>query len=417
MYFDLYTSNKKDYLKLTNIMLPLRGGGYKNKKNADIDHDLYMYYYDFYNDENIGEEQNITFEQFLEQQDSATRKSDLYMYHYDHYNDENIGEEQNISFEQYLKQQNYDSKSDSKEVENINQKDQKDKINKNQKGGGSWSVSSHGNDNTQDMIDMYNLSVYDEEKNDHIYHNTIKETDAALKKVFKDYEKYLMDKFKKSHSCTVIKDDVDFYDVPHNSDYLGIVIWMLEREFPIRVKYLYRSLANAYYEYFRIITIKEASGWKDWNERRLALINEIRLINYAINTAKNGIALIVPNKKHEKPCGAVNSMICDSVKKSPEKIMDKYYIRHIKRKPQYPFLKYSIEPGVDPRLLQLGTIMMGHNGSKNNHLEAYIVSLNNSHKKVWSLFDPFDSNYSQYIEDKYLIDLYGDQYYRVLRRK
>lgn len=285
-----------------------------------------------------------------------------------------------------------------------------------QKAGGTWGVSSYDNDNTQDMINNYKLSDYDDKKDEMIYHNTLEESDKALNIMFKDYEKYLMDKFKRSGSCIVIKDDVDFYDVPHNNDYLGIVIWMLENKYPVRTKFLYRSLANAYYDYFRIIIVKEASGWQEWDERRLALINEIRLINYAINTAKNDISHINPNKEYETPCGGIYNMICDMAKKFPEKIMDKYYIRHIKRKPQYSFLGYSVEPGVDARLLQVGTIMMGHNGRK-GETESYVVSLNKAHKKIWTLFDTFDSNCSQYIEDKYIIDLYGDQYYSVIKRK
>jgi hypothetical protein len=277
-----------------------------------------------------------------------------------------------------------------------------------QKAGGAWAVYSSSNDSTYDMLTCYKITDYDLETDKTIYYNEIKDTDKSLNMLFKDYEKDLKNMYKKSGSCVKINENVDFYDSPHNYAYLGVVMFMLENNYPIRIKFLHRILAHAYYEYFKIINVKEASGWRSWNDRRLSLISEIRLINYAINTAKKGVGQITLDKKK------MYKMTDNMAKTNPEKVMDKYYIHHKKRKPKYPFLKYSIEPGVDPKLLHIGTVMMGHNGKRSE--EAYVVILNKSNKKIWELFDPFDSMFTFYVEDKYMLDLYGKQYYRVLRR-
>lgn len=278
-----------------------------------------------------------------------------------------------------------------------------------QTGGGAWSSYSSGNDSTYDMLTHYNIRNYDSDTDKEIYFNDIKDTDKALTAMFKDYEKDLKKLFEKNTPKIKINDGIDFYDSPHNSNYLGIVTWMLESNYYIHVKWLQRILIHAYYEYFKIVTVREASGWKSWDDRKNCLIGEIRLINYAINTAKKNVAKINWDKKE-----VIYKEIDKIFKKNPEKVMDKIYIKHKKRKSKYSSSKYSIEPGVDARLLHVGTIMMGHNGKHNT--EPFVVTLNNSNKKVWEFFDSWDSNFSNYLEDKYMIDLYGKEYYRIIRR-
>ncbi|VBB18599.1 hypothetical protein YASMINEVIRUS_1062 [Yasminevirus sp. GU-2018] len=281
----------------------------------------------------------------------------------------------------------------------------------NQKGGGAWSTYSSQNDSTYDMISMYKISEYDESTDEHIYHSDVKATDIALKQMFKSYEKYTMDSIKKSGFVSKLntKDGVDFYDVPHAYSYLGVITWMLEHNYCVRLQYLYRALALAYSEYFKIITVREASGWRSWQDREKAVIDEIRLINYAINTAKAGVSNLSLQEKN------VYSEITSIFKKTPAKVMDNHFISHKKRKPTYSFQKYYIEPGLDPKLLQIGTIMMGHEGRQ--ILQPFIVTLNpTTQKKMWREYNVFDSIYGSYIEDSHMIKLYGNEYYRKIKR-
>lgn len=251
-------------------------------------------------------------------------------------------------------------------------------------GGGAWTCYSSGNDSTYDYI--ANIVKYDD-NGDPIFITNVKNVDKLLKNIFKDSD--------------------HIYD-----SYIGIVTWMLESGagYEIRLEHLKKILAYAYYAYFRIIMIKQASNWFCWENRKSCLINEIKLINYAINTtikSKKNICVFTFDKKKYKN---VYDIIC----KNKDLTIDKIYIRHKKNKSKYPFDKYSIEPGLSPEILQVGTIMSGHTGS--HSLDHYIVTLNNSKKKVWSRFDRVEGNNGFLIEDKYIIDLYGDMYYKVVRR-
>ena len=285
-----------------------------------------------------------------------------------------------------------------------------------QKGGGAWSVYSSGNDSTADMLISYNIQEFDDESDEPIEHKDIKDSDNALDMMFKDYEKDMKAIVKKNKSHIKINEIIDFCDLPINDAYLGVVTWMLESNYPVRLKYLYRILAHAYISYFKVISLKGASGWFDWDERRRALIHEIRAINYAINTAKDGIAQITSSSN--EPCDKIYGFVCDIFEKSPELVMDKYYIQYRKCRPRYDFIKYAAQPGVDPKLLKVGTVMDGYDGGRNGDDSlAYIVILDKSGKKVWSLFDCFEHNYSCHLDDKYIIDLYGQQYYDTIKRK
>lgn len=339
-------------------------------------------------------------------------------YHFDSDHNQNEYQIDNQNQNEYhFDNENQNQNHNQNQIDNENHNENHNNI-YNQKGGGSWSVGSDGNDSTHDMLSEYKITEYDFKTEIITYKNSIKDSNKSLDMMFKDYEKYMNEKIKKmkiSKQYIIINDSPDFYDLPHNYAYLGVVMWMLYNNYPIHTKYLYRILAHAYFDYFLTINIKEASGWFTWNDRRLAIINEIRTINYAINTAKNNIAqLTIMTKKGKCSGEQISTFICDIFKKNPEKIMDKYYIKYKKRKPEYSFLKYSVEPGIDAKLLHVGTIMMGHNGKKD--YEAYIVTLNN-HKKIWSLYDSSEYIYSNYIEDKYITDIYGQQFYKVTKRK
>jgi len=185
------------------------------------------------------------------------------------------------------------------------------------------------------------------------------------------------------------------------------------------ISYLYRILAHAYIAYFEIINIGELCRERiNKNTRRLALISEIKTINYAINTAKNSIAQLPIIR------GSLHDFVRDISEKTPEQIMDKYYIHYKKRKPYNSYFKYSVEPGIDAKLLRVGTIMMGYNcvkkgeNRKHNYSdEPFVVSLDDSNKKVWHAFSCHESNYTHYLKDKYMIDLYGQMYYDAIKKK
>lgn len=293
-------------------------------------------------------------------------------------------------------------------INNANHIDIIEQINKiDQSGGGAWSTYSSGNDSTHDMLSEYKVTEFDSEKNDFIYHNQLKDTDKSLKLMFADYEKRQNEVCKKSHTHIKTNDEIDFCDCRKNYAYLGVIMWMIESGYPIRVRFLYRALVMAYYEYFMTVTIKEASGWRTWINRRDSLIDEIHLINYVINTAKHGVAQITFDRKD------LYKKISNISKKTPVKIMDRYFIHHKNIKPNHPSMKYCVEPGVDPRLLKVGTVMMGHSSKR---LEPFIVTLNNKNKKIWALFDTWESDPTFFMEDKFVTDLYGREYYRLIKR-
>ena len=112
-----------------------------------------------------------------------------------------------------------------------------------------------------------------------------------------------------------------------------------------------------YRDYIKLNSIREATGWKNWVDRKESLIFEIKLINYAINTAKNNVAKI---DHDEKNCNNILTCINKMINKNLEKFMDNIYLIYRESKPQYSFDKRRVQPAIDPKLLDVGNIMYGY---------------------------------------------------------
>lgn len=291
-----------------------------------------------------------------------------------------------------------------------------------QTGGGAWSTSSDGNDSTHDMLFDYNLlTVKDDEL---IHHSDLKSTNKALAKMFRDYEKDIKKYYKTKKNYKLLipitSKNAEYFFVSQYH-YLGIIIYCVKNGYEIHTDYLKKGLVMAYRAYIRLVNIREASGWRTWEDRKQSLIFEIKLLNHMINTAKKNVSQLKIDTEKD-----VSKQI-QKILKSSKHTMDKIHLAHRKSKPTYSFQKYFIQPALDPNLLDFGTIMMGHEGRKYNRSKkgskdksqkrmriAFIVSKSNN-KKKWEPFETFEDIGSYLMDDQFMIDIYDKEYYKVMR--
>jgi len=145
-----------------------------------------------------------------------------------------------------------------------------------QRGGGAWSVGSSGNDYTYDLLGDIGIFHYEDDKV--IMERDPKKIDKVFKKLYVNFDKEVR---KQAKGKRVVNTDFSEYNL--NYAHLGVIIYMLHHGYKVPPTYLKRALANAYKEYIKIVMLGPATGWKDPEERRVAIMDEILLLNYAIN--------------------------------------------------------------------------------------------------------------------------------------
>jgi hypothetical protein len=280
--------------------------------------------------------------------------------------------------------------------------------NTNQIGGGAWGFTSDGNDHTHDLLSHYNLISYEDD--DIIHQTDLKTTTKAFTSMYRDYERDLKKSTSSSKRPTSKNAD---YHYTSQYQYIGVIIYCIEHSYPIKTTFLKRALIHAYRDYIRLHKIKEASGWRDWKARSKALIREIKLLNYAINTAKAGFSRIEIDSKK-----SVGRSIDRLLKQNPKLTIDKIHLKYRKVKPTYSFQKYLVQPAIDPNLLNEGSIMTGHEGRKSRDGSkikvSFIVVSSKNGNRVWKTFDPFDNAHSNatMLDDDIFVRIY-DGYHRI----
>lgn len=324
--------------------------------------------------------------------------------------------------------------TDLSEMDDIKQ-NKTDQIN--QAGGGAWSCYSDGNDYTQDLISQLKLREYKEKEigknkdgttiyeSEITYHRDINTTNKALKKLFNMYKSDVIRHNKKHKTC----DNKCNHDDKHidycwgylNYAYFGVIIDLLLNEYPIHVKYLERALIHAYKNYININVLKCFTGWRSWEERKKCLIDEIHLINIAINTSRRKVGLLkIPeNKNSKEPRIKTFLKSISKNKNSSNKMMDHIHFKRETISGQYYWENNTVVPCVDPNLLRIGTVMGGYNKRKANHgrksdkinINGFIVEeKNNNH--IWSRYD---TNGILVLDEQIWIDLYGEEYEKLMK--
>jgi hypothetical protein len=317
-----------------------------------------------------------------------------------------------------------------------------------QTGGGAWSNGSDGNDSTYHMLSEFgfmkfipgsdvntiNDTIMDaavkklikEKEDDRFeYYKDVKSTNKAFAKLFANYERSIKKHYAKNSgknkSIVITPKNADYYYTSQYA-YIGVIIYCLKHSYECHTKYLKRALVWAYRDYIKTIQTQEATGWRDWKSRVKSLISEIKLINYALNTAKKnvGIIRIKSNASKDDNNRITDNQIDRLLKKAgPLKTVDKIYLKYRKTKSRYSFQKYFVQPAIDPRILDEGTIMLGHegrkatSGKKIRHSFIVVKGNNNSHR--WKVYDPFDDISLPLLDEKAFIDIYGKHYHQVMK--
>lgn len=256
-----------------------------------------------------------------------------------------------------------------------------------QTGGGTWGYFSHDNDYSVDLINKFGIETF---KN-----RISKDSKLIMVKLFEDYEKHIENYENKD------KIQNKNYIYPNNNyEHLGVVIFMLLRQFKISKKYLKKTLIMAYQNYIYVYKNREATGWKDYKQRLKALTDEIRIINFSVNY---GSPLQVDKNIIKK--GEIDmTKLCSFIKKNKLDIRDYIFLKHQKTKPEYTFMKYEVLPVLNPNLLQLGTVMKGYEGR--GYDKFYIVIMQNGNKK-WKRYDTYKDYSIGYLSEVFLYDIYG----------
>ena len=300
-----------------------------------------------------------------------------------------------------------------------------------QSGGGAWSMYSDGNDYTHDLLFEYKIFTFDKKDDRLIYNRDLQSTNKSLKKLFMDH-KIIQNENENENENKNKKD----YTLGILYPILGVIIYMLLEKYNINIKYVKYALIFAYKQYINICAIREASGWFGWETRKECLIDEIRLLNYVINNAKDNICLFhYKYDSSDDSCDDFHKIISTIHEKNPSKTMDFIFMQYRKIIPKYTFQKYNVQPAIDPKILNCGIVMMGYEARKderhifnnkytNNLLIGFIVKgvhsydyfgIKNDNK--WSLYDYNDYKASYLIDHDIFVDIYGDEYLKMMKFK
>jgi len=272
----------------------------------------------------------------------------------------------------------------------------------NQSGGGAWSDFSNGNDYSQDLISNYQFSKYQPD-GEIVYDRDANRTKLRLKKLFTEFDKKI-----RENDPTIKNPDTSVYNL--NYAYLGVVIDLILKLYPIPKEYLIRALVHAYREYIRIYITNEASGWVSYQNRLTAIKYEILLINYAIN---QGTPIKVPKQflttidanNMSLDNGNLVKFIDQLIKKNNSKdILDNIFLVKQKIKSKCSSQKCQYAPLIDSSILNIGTVMAGNN--ERNIRSYFIVSENKNKKRIWQHFDPYEHVTIGYLPIDILYDIY-----------
>jgi len=282
-------------------------------------------------------------------------------------------------------------------------------VSPNQSGGGAWSSYSYDNDSTYDLISFLKITKYNEEKDENEYNRSITQTNSALKRMFAEYRQQQIKTIKKTQEnikCMTDDKNVDYCWTHSTYWYLGVIIFMLINEYQVGSQYCVRALIHAYKEYLTVCMLQEGSGWKKWEDRKKSLIDEIHLINLAINTAKKNICMIKSPLNMRSKREKIKLILSENKK---ELTMDKVFMKRRTIQSKYYWFSPNILPPIDPKLLRIGTVMMGLQKRKKPEIIQEIPFIV-ADKHVWKPYDPFENTALLKIDEKLFIDLYGDMY-------
>ena len=260
---------------------------------------------------------------------------------------------------------------------------------KTQSGGGTWGVYSYDNDGTQDYMIQY-FKNYDKESNQFVY-NSSKEISNGLDKIFSEYE----DEIKKSGKINL--KNIYLSQSYKNANILGIVIELILEGKKIAKKYLLASLVIAYREYILTYSLGNLLGWRNLDSRKAALVNEIKLLNCAIN---NGTPLLVPNHDYSKSLDNLKKYLV-YMKRGKWDFFDHHYIK-IGKKTQKEFLPY-----LNANIVIPGTIMTGFKNKYGKSSPTLYISVNENDNNKWREYDSFREMSGLYYPNSELKTIYG----------
>lgn len=310
-----------------------------------------------------------------------------------------------------LDQENITQKYNIYKQKYLTLKEEYDKIiNSNQKGGGTWGTFSMDNDNTLDFLDTYKLRTF---SNDTIiYETNYKKINEILKKIFKEFDNKIKQKDPK-----MINPDTSKYNLDYT--YLGIIIDLLLSMCPVPKIYLKRVLIHAYREYFRIYTIKNASGWKSYTDRLTSLKYEIIILCYAINRGTpldipSSLITSTPTGSYVKVLSLTKYLVTYLPKAKRKHKLDHIFLTNAKTKAKYEFQKYLYKPIINPNLLDEGTISEGHDA---RGIIVHFVVVRTGTRHVWKLYDSFDDPSGVYIPINVFYGIFGPDLSIITKKK
>ncbi len=300
-----------------------------------------------------------------------------------------------------------------------------------QKGGGAWSHYSDGNDYTSDLIPMLNFVKYNYkeikqddgtfiEEGETIYYRDVASTNKGLKKMFDMYKKDVIEINKKFKSCKCEKTDDKHVDYCWNSTnyaYLGVIIYLLLNEFEVHTQYLKRALIHAYKQYIEINLLKEFKTWSSWEERKRCLIDEIHLINYAINTSKRNVACLDMKEIKEKKGEETIKTFLKSINKTKkDKFMDHIFFKRHTIRPKYSWQGTAVGPCIDPKILRIGTTMSGYYKRTDRKNKKTIAKTGFTvTDDGWKSTNIDVCVGSFVLDDQIFKDLYGEEYDKLMK--
>jgi hypothetical protein len=283
-------------------------------------------------------------------------------------------------------------------------------INCDQKGGGAWGTFSSDNDDTLDFLDTYKLRTF---SNDNIiYETSYKKINEILKKIFKEFDNNMKRKDPKT-----INTDASPYNLSYT--YLGIIIDLLLNMCPVPKIYLKRVLIHAYREYFRIYTIKHASGWKSYTDRLTSLKYEIIILCYAINKGTpldipSSLVISTPTGSYVNVLSLVKYLTIYLPKANRKYKLDHIFLTNIKIKAKLEFQKYLYKPIINPNLLDEGTISEGHDA---RGLIVHFIVVRTGTRHTWKLYSSTDDPYGIYIPMSLFYAIFGPDLSIITKKK